>query len=381
MNTPIKSPKIYVLAGEESGDVLMTPLMQDLQAFFDGKCQFYGVGGRGMSSQMTGQGGQSLFPMQELSVMGLTEVLPRLLPILARIRQVVGDIVRVQPDLILSVDAPDFSFRVIKGVRRKMKNAPVCIHYVAPTVWAWRAGRAAKIARFLDGLLCLLPFEPPYFTKHGLAAAFVGHPVLQTPLAQLPNFRDEAANVTGLFFGSRGGEVARNGAVILEAAKILQAQNPDMRFVVPTLPHLVQRIAELLKPLKNVTIAQPQNTDEKATLFSQCHQAIAVSGTVGLELAVAGVPHIIVYKLQRLTYWLARFLVKTPYAHLGNIVLQSPLIPELIQDSATPDAVVDALQRAVRDQKTNQIAPRVKESLTSSQNSVDFIVDRLYNSN
>lgn len=173
MNEHARKPKVFLIAGEPSGDTLGASLMEGLSEKLNGNVEYAGVGGQGMAAA----GLESLFPMEDLSVMGVFEVLPRLPLLLRRIRETASQVERLQPDVLVTIDSPDFCFRVIKKLKARACKVPV-VHYVAPSVWAWRPGRAKKVACILDHLLCLLPFEPPYFEREGLRATFVGHPVV-----------------------------------------------------------------------------------------------------------------------------------------------------------------------------------------------------------
>lgn len=346
----MNSPSIYIIAGEASGDRLGGRLMQSLTQMVGAKIAFRGVGG----AAMKGHGLHTIFPMEDLSVMGLAEVLPRLPLILRRIQQTVSDVLDTKPDIVITIDAPDFSFRVAKALRQKGYKGKL-VHYVAPTVWAWREERAKKVAALYDGILCLLPFEPGYFTREGMQAAFVGHSVLEegwdhTDPSGVRLHYDVPANkkVLGLFFGSRVGELNRVGPVLRDAAVRLAQRHSDMHIISVTLPHVEKLACNLLQdmPCKAAVISDPNH---KFHAFAAMDVAIATSGTVGLELAVAGVPHIIGYKFNSLTYALAKPRVKTKYAHLANILLDYPLVPEFIQKNCTAEKLAQAAELYLQD--------------------------------
>ncbi len=347
------APHIYVIAGEESGDALGGRLISALKKE-NPACRFSGIGGKAMAAQ----GLSSLFPMQDLSVMGVFEILPRLPLLLRRIRECAEDILRRRPDIVVTIDSPDFAFRVVKAVRRQMKKddgkdpspapAPLFYHMVAPTVWAWRPGRAKKVAKIYDGIFCLYPFEPPYFTAHGMEAWFIGHPMMESALhdADPASFHRAGKTVIGLLFGSRHGEIDRIGAAIAGAAAKIKAQKEDAVFLCPTLPHLADGISALLETYGLASCAQvliPDTEDEKCAAFRAMNAAIAVSGTAGLELAVAGVPHVIAYRFGWLSWLLARLMIRVRYAHLGNILLDAPVVPEFLQEACTPGAISEAV--------------------------------------
>lgn len=333
----------YMIAGEPSGDLLGGRLMVAISQMAGQRAVFYGVGG----SSMRGHGLFSLFPMNDLSVMGVAEVLPRLPLILRRIKQTIADVMAKNPAVVVTIDAPDFCFRVANGLREAGYKGKL-VHYVAPTVWAWRPERAKKVAALYDGIMCLLPFEPGYFTREGMKAAFVGHSVLEegwdhTDPSGLRLHYNIPANkkVLGLLFGSRVGELNRVGPVLREAALLIAQGNPDLHIVTVTLPHVEKLARNLLRemPCTTTVIVDPNH---KFHTFSVMDAAIATSGTVGLELAVAGVPHVIGYKINPLTHALVRSKIKTKYAHLANILLNYPLVPEFIQGDCKPEALAHA---------------------------------------
>ncbi len=370
---------IYLIAGEASGDFLGAQLMKAVKAQVP-DTKFSGIGG----TLMKEQGLESLFPMNDLSVMGIFEVLPRLRLILKRIKQTTLNIINNKPDIVITIDAPDFSFRVIKGVRKRINNAPKFIHYVAPTVWAWRPKRAAKVAKFLDGMICLFNFEPAYFEKEGLKAIAVGHPMMESGIKEAkPAVIGKAdTKKIGLFFGSRGGEIKRISPVILKTIQRIIEEDPNLELIIPTLPHLENQIFDILKDIK-VPCHVITDKDKKWSAFKACDVALAVSGTVGLELAAANVPHVIAYRMNPITYKIIRRFIKAPYAHLANIILEREVVPEFIQEDCDPEDIAFELlslmdnERYQRNQTDGFI--KVRESIGSLENpsktAADFILD------
>ena len=327
--------KIYIIAGEASGDFLAAQLMRSLKEQ-NPDCEFYGVGG----ALMEHEGLRPLFPMRELSVMGIAEIAPKIFSLLKRINETVRDIEDTQPDVIITVDAPDFSFRVQKKIRKRANTKAKQIHYVAPTVWAWRPGRAKKIAQFLDGLICLFPFEPPFFEKEGLKSIAIGHPMMQSGILEakaLP-LGDPDKQKLGVFFGSRHGELNKMGPVLKESVLKIYESNRNIELIVPTLPHLREKIVAMTNDLP-MTVHVDANKDQKWRIFKSCDAAIAVSGTVGLELAIANVPHLIAYKMNPITWQIIKRIIRTRFAHLANILLQKEAVPEFIQDNCTADKI------------------------------------------
>jgi len=349
--SPDKPLHICLIAGEPSGDVLGGRLIKALHEQHS-HIVISGVGGVSMAAE----GLQSLFPMEELSVMGLAEILPRIPQILKRIKQTASHVQEQKPDIVITIDSPDFSFRVARKIKEQQGKLPKMIHYVAPTVWAWRPERAAKLAHLYDGILCLFPFEPPYFEKEGMKAAFVGHSMMETltPSSNTKAVRKrlgaaEQAKLMGVFFGSRRGELKRMGPILRQAALDFSKKNRDVFIIAPTLPHLENSVRELLKDIhgRKEVITDPEF---KKDTFKALDYAVATSGTIGLELAVANVPHIIGYKTNRLTWALVKPKLTIKYAHLANILMDKEgiadrmIIPEFIQEECTAENMTRALQ-------------------------------------
>ncbi|MCC9622997.1 lipid-A-disaccharide synthase [Thalassospira sp. MA62] len=345
MSNNTSSPKIMLVAGEASGDQLGGRLMAAIKAQAP-DVQFIGVGG----PRMEGEGLQSLFPMNEMSVMGLAEVLPHIPHLLKRISQTAQYARDQKPDVVVTIDAPDFSFRVGK----KLKGAGIpLVHYVAPSVWAWRPGRAKKIAGFLDHLLALLPFEPPYFEKEGLPTTFIGHSAVEERHdGDGQRFRanhavGENTKVLAVLPGSRNSEVKRLLPVFREVADAMAAKYPDARIVVPT----VSKVADTVRtemaswPLNPIVVATDQDRHDA---FAAADCALAASGTVSLELAIAGVPHVIAYQVNRITGWIAKCLIKIDTVTIVNLVLKNKLIPEFLQDNCKPKKIIPVLDDLMR---------------------------------
>ena len=347
MSEPLK---IFLVAGEASGDLLGASLMRALRQL-NPDVQFHGVGGR----RMIAEGLESLFPMEELSVMGLSEVLPRMFHILARIRQTVKEIIKVKPDAVVTIDSPDFCFRVLKKLKGKTKDIP-CIHYVAPSVWAWRPGRAKEVAGFLDHILTLLPFEPPYFEEHGLSATFVGHPVVEREnrgdgdrFRRKHNLKPDQP-ILCMLPGSRMSELSRLLDKFSETADKVLRNKHNAVIVIPTLPHLKGYIEQFFvgKGINPIVIT---NEKEKFDAFAASMIALAASGTVSLELAVSDTPHIIAYKLSPVSAWFAKRMIKTPYVDLVNILLKRPVVPELLLEQCEPKPMTKELMRLMGDKE------------------------------
>jgi lipid-A-disaccharide synthase len=323
------SKSIYIIAGETSGDVLGARLMYAMGSQTD--LNFNGIGG----AMMAQNGLQSLFPMDELSVMGIFEIIPKIPHLLKRINETAKDIIARQPNIVVTIDSPDFCKRVVKKVRANCPNTKF-IHYVAPTVWAWRESRAEVMADLFDGLICLLPFEPPYFEKYALKAQFCGHPIVEA----MPDEQFER-NPTEILIlpGSRRGEVTKMAPVFADVFRRLKANHQSLQASIVALPYVKDIIDEAFNDV-DVQYIAPESRYEA---FQTAGFAIATSGTVGLELAVAGCPHIVAYKMNPLTYLVGKMLVKTKYAHLINIMEKRMIIPEFIQGQCNADDILKGL--------------------------------------
>lgn len=342
-------PLIFLVAGEPSGDALGARLMAALRARTGGAVRFAGVGGEGMA----GQGLDSLFPMADLSVMGVAEVLPRLPRILRRLAETEREARRLRPAAVVTIDAPDFCFRLAKRLRGA--GIPL-IHYVAPSVWAWRPGRARKIAAFLDHLMALLPFEPPYFEREGLACTFVGHPVVESGAdgGDGRRFRERHGIAPGaplvcVLPGSRRSETARLLPVFAQALARLRATRPDLVAVVPVIGAVAGEVARAVTDWPVPATVVHERAD-KIDAFAAADVALAASGTVALELAMAETPAVIAYRVNPLTAWLARRLVRVSYANLVNLVLDRPAVPELLQGDCRPERLAAALDTLLADE-------------------------------
>jgi lipid-A-disaccharide synthase len=346
MNAPIN---IFIIAGEASGDSLGANLMRALKQLHP-DAVFNGVGG----SKMQAEGLKSLFPMEDLSVMGIAEVLPRVFKILGRIRQTARAIRNSRPDAVVTIDSPDFCFRVIKKLKKRVKDIP-CIHYVAPSVWAWRPGRAEQVSKFLDHLLTLLPFEPPYFEKHGLGATFVGHPVVERQENRGDGDRFRRTQglkpdqpILCMLPGSRMSELTRLLEKFSETADIVLRNKHQAVIVIPTLPHLKAPIDKFFIG-KGINPILVYTERDKFDAFAASSIAIAASGTVSLELAMTDTPHIIAYKLSPMSAFLAKHLIKIPYVNLINILLKRQVVPELLLEDCEPQKMSKELLRLMGD--------------------------------
>ena len=337
--------KIMLVAGEASGDALGAPLMQALRNQSDDEIEFSGVGG----PLMTGQGLKSLFPMSDLAVMGIAEILPRLRLILSRLKEAEELARDTSPDVLVTIDSPGFTFRL--GKKLKGAGFPV-VHYVAPTVWAWKPKRAKKIAQFLDHLLVLLPFEPPWFEREGLACTFVGHSAVSHDKGDGRAFRGrhgiaDDAPVLGLLPGSRQGEVTRLLPVFMETAHQLSGQIEGLKLVVPAVDHVAGLIHSCFEAAGlDVVIV---GSDEKSDALAAMTGALAASGTVTLELTLAGVPTIAAYRMNPLTMMIVKRMASVSSVSLTNLILEQDIIPEYLQEDCTAANLAPAVADILTD--------------------------------
>ena len=335
-------PLIFLVAGEPSGDAIGARLMAALRRETNGAIRFAGVGG----PRMTTEGLASLFPMSDLTLFGLAEVLPKIKLIKVRIEQTVAAARAARPAAVVTIDSPGFSFRV---QRRLGGGWTKRIHYVAPTVWAWRPGRAREIARFLDRLLVLLPFEPPYFDAVGLRCDFVGHPVVEEGAGKGDSAGFRARHgispetpILVVLPGSRRSEVRVLLPIFAEVLVRLRARFPNLQTVVPT----VETVAADVKRAASawpVPAAVIEGTTEKYDAFAAGTAAMAASGTVSLELGLARLATVIAYRLHPVSAAVVRRLLKVRYATLANIILDRMAVPEFIQERCRPDLIADAV--------------------------------------
>ncbi len=344
--------KLFLIAGEASGDALGAALMAGLRALMPG-VEFHGVGGPLMAQE----GLESLFPMEELSVMGLVEVLPKYRHLKRRIAETAAEAVRRAPDALVTIDSPDFCLRVARAARAAVPGLRT-IHYVAPTVWAWRPGRAARMAEVIDHVLALFPFEPPYMQAAGMGCDFVGHPVVAQPRAsdaEAAAFRDRlgvGAEEPLLLClpGSRRGEVTRLAPRFGQTIAEFRDRAPEMRVVVPT----VRGVSALVRDITRKWPVVPEVVESEAdrrTAFAAADLALAASGTVSLELAANRVPMVIAHDFNRLTWWMLKRAALIDTVTLVNIVSETRVVPEFLGPACRPGPIATALVRLVDDKE------------------------------
>jgi lipid-A-disaccharide synthase len=340
-------PLIFVIAGEQSGDNLAARLLHSLKRKTGGNIRFAGVGG----AQSEREGLQSLFPMRELSLMGLAEVLPHLPRLIRRIKQTAETAKAMRPDAVVTVDSPSFTLRVAERLRGS--GIPV-IHYVAPQLWAWRPGRVRKLVRRVDHLMALLPFETEFFAGYGLDCSYVGHPVLESGADKGDGaaFRrrrgiPDDTRLLSVVPGSRHGELRRHLPIFAEALRLLSEKHPDLCLVVPVLESTAPIVEAAAKDWPNPAILVAP--EERFDAFAACDAAIAKSGTVTLELALANVPMVVAYRINPATAFVVRRLVTVPHASLVNLLTKREVIPERLQENCTPQKLAEMADSLLSD--------------------------------
>ncbi|GHE01356.1 lipid-A-disaccharide synthase [Defluviimonas sp. 20V17] len=337
--------KLFLVAGEASGDRLGAALMEGLKTLAPGVA-FAGVGG----PLMQAQGLQSLFPMDELSVMGIAEILPKYRKLRRRLHQTAEAVLADPPDALITIDSPDFCLRVARLVRARRPEQRT-IHYVAPSVWAWRPGRAAKMAEVIDHVLALLPFEPPLMQAVGMSCDFVGHPVVAEPratAAEAQAFREThgigKAPLILVLPGSRRGEVGRLGPVFGAALGLVVAARPEARVVLPTVAHVAGAVRAMAAAWPGAPVVV-ETADDKRAAFAAADVALAASGTVSLELAANAVPMVIGYNFNRLTWEIIKRRALIDTVTLVNLVSDTRVVPEFLGPACRAEAIAPALLR------------------------------------
>jgi lipid-A-disaccharide synthase len=336
--------KIFLIATEESGDRLGASLMKVLRQRLGGAVRFEGIGGR----EMAREGLASLFPIEELSIMGLAAVVTRLPMILRKIRETAEAVMQASPDILVIIDSPDFTHRVARRVRARDPAIPI-IDYVSPSVWAWRPGRARAMSAYVDHVLALLPFEPEAYRRlRGPPCSYVGHPLTEQiatlrPGADEQRRREAPPPVLLVLPGSRRGEVRHHMAVFGATLGLLQAEGVVFELILPTMPHLADAVREGVAswPVQPRIVIGEQ---EKRAAFRIARAALAKSGTVTLELALAGVPMVTAYRTGAIEAWILLRAINVSSVILANLVVGENVVPEFLQRDCTPEKLSGALR-------------------------------------
>jgi lipid-A-disaccharide synthase len=346
---------LYLVAGEASGDMLGARLIAALRRRRP-DLRFAGVGG----DRMAEQGFRSLFPMRELALMGFLEVLPNLRRLAGRLNETGADIAARQPALVVTIDSPGFTLRV--AARAKAQGFRV-VHYVAPQVWAWRPGRARKIARQADRILALLPFEAPFFEQAGIPVSFVGHSILESGADQgnAARFRTRHGLTPGervvlVMPGSRRSEVSRLLPVFGETLRRTEAQLPGLRPVLPLagpVEDSVRAMAASWHPAPILVRDVAEKYDAFAAARESHGAGLIKSGTSSLEVALAGVPMVVGYKVNPISAAIARRLIQVRFVSIVNLLADAAVIPEYLQERCTPEALSAELVRLLTDHEAS----------------------------
>jgi lipid-A-disaccharide synthase len=341
--------RIFLVATEESGDRLGANLMKVLRQRLGGAVTFEGVGGLSMARE----GLTSRFPIEELSIMGLTAVVRQLPMILRRIRETADAVTKASPDILVIIDSPDFTHRVARRVRARDPSIPI-VDYVSPSVWAWRPGRARAMCRYIDHVLALLPFEPEAYQRlRGPPCSYVGHPLIEQigslrPSPDEQRRRDQAPPVLLVLPGSRRSEIKHHMVTFGVTLGRLAAEGVPFDLILPTMPHLLEAVREGVKRWKvepRIVIGE----QEKRAAFRIAHAALAKSGTVTLELALAGVPMVAAYRAGAVEAWIMRGMIQSNSVILANLVIGENVVPEFIQQDCTSKKLLPALREVVGD--------------------------------
>lgn len=351
-----KKKRIFIIAGEVSGDVLGGHIMSHAKS-----AEFVGVGGENMQRA----GLKSLFPMSDLSVMGIVEVLAHAKTLTGRIKQTVDAILEYKPDLVLTIDSPGFAKSVIKQIRKSDAGKKLIAqglrfhHVVAPQVWAWRSGRAKKYAKLFDKLYAFFDFEIPYFTKYGLDTVAVGHPIADGLIGM--HTAKQTEKIITLIPGSRMSEVKKLLPLMRDVVdRLVRNGYSKYKFVIPTVETTVKYVEQEIKkwPVKPVLVSSVDRYD----LYTKTYIAIAASGTVSAELAMLHVPTVVVYKMNPITTWIGRRLIRVKWVSLVNILLNCSVYPECLGGDANAESVLDAVQQLTIPSKRKKMIDALKSA-------------------
>jgi lipid-A-disaccharide synthase len=341
--------KIFLVAAEPSGDRLGASLMQGLRQRASEPLRFLGVGG----PEMTAAGLHSLYPIDDFSIIGFAAIPRRLPRILGRLVTTVRAVLAHRPDALVVIDSPSYTLWIARFVRMADRSIPI-VDYVSPSVWAWRPGRARSMQRFVDHILALLPFEPGVHRRlGGPPCSYVGHPLIEEVAKLRPDANELARRAADppivlVLPGSRSGEIDRLTSVFGQALGLVQDRVGPIEVVVPTVSHLLPAVTEATAawPVRPRIVAEPT---EKQAAFRVARVALAKSGTVTLELALAGVPMVTAYKVSVVEAWIARRLIRVPSVILANLVLEQNAVPELLQENCTAERLAAALVPLISD--------------------------------
>ena len=336
--------RIYLIATEPSGDVIGSNLINSLKKEKGIKVEIYGIGGTKMiESGLV----KSLFPIKELSIFGIFEIIPKIYKVLSLLKRTEKDLIKIKPDVLITIDSPDFNFRILKRISNKIPFTTK-IHYVAPTVWAWRSGRAKYLSNYIDKLLTILPFEKKYFTKYNLNTKFVGHPVYEIRKYKTINKKNlyfkykikNGCKIISFLPGSRLSELKKSIPVLIETINLIKNRSDlNIHVLFYILPHLKKYFNKYNFDFPYSLVDETDKYDA----FKISNAAISSSGTVAVELSYFSIPTIVIYKLNFLSYLIAKIFVKIKHANLLNILAKKYIIPEFLQFKCRPDLICNEL--------------------------------------
>jgi len=332
--------KIFIVTGEPSGDKLASTVISKL-IMINPDIKFSSVGGAHLNSL----GIQSIFDLKEITYLGFTSVLFNIFKIRNRINKTVDEIIKFNPDILFSVDSPDFTLRVAKRVKKINSNIKT-IHYVAPQVWIWREGRVKKFKKFIDHMLLLFNFEKKYFDKEDIPNTFVGHPLLEQnkrSKIDLSSLINKDKKIISIFAGSRNSETNVLLPILCDFIKLMNKKFNDYSFVFHATDENRELIVNFIKNnnLTNSQVISDENI--KSQILSSSVFAVAKSGTVSLEICNANIPSIIIYKINMINYWIMKFLVKVKFANIVNIINNKEVIPELLQGECNAKEIFNSV--------------------------------------
>jgi len=352
-----REPRVYLVAGEASGDRLAADLLRELKK--NPKLRAFGVGG----PMLKAAGQEQSLDLAKHAVVGLTDVLKNLPKFLKIFREVKHEIAEVNPDVVVLVDYPGFNLRLAKALHRE-RNGPAVVYYVSPQVWAWKAGRAKTMERILERLLVIFPFEVDWFARHApkLKTRWVGHPLADRWIEQAHAQRDEIPCVA-LLPGSRTKEIEKHWPVLLKTAQRIVQEQRNVRFISMATNHeMRQKLEEIWAKYPMSGVSLDILSGQSLTQLTRCSLAIVASGTATLECAMAGLPMLVVYQASWLTYWIGRMLVKLPYLSMVNVLAGEKVVPEFLQGAAEPERLARAALQILRNPKgAETMAIRIRE--------------------
>ena len=352
-----REPRVYLVAGEASGDRLAADLLRELKK--NPKLRAFGVGG----PMLKAAGQEQSLDLAKHAVVGLTDVLKNLPKFLKIFREVKHEIAEVNPDVVVLVDYPGFNLRLAKALHGE-RNGPAVVYYVSPQVWAWKAGRAKTMERILERLLVIFPFEVDWFARHApkLKTRWVGHPLADRWIEQAHAQRDEVPCVA-LLPGSRTKEIEKHWPVLLKTAQRIVQEQRNVRFISMATNHeMRQKLEEIWAKYPMSGVSLDILSGQSLTQLTRCSLAIVASGTATLECAMAGLPMLVVYQASWLTYWIGRMLVKLPYLSMVNVLAGEKVVPEFLQGAAEPGRLARAALQILRNPKgAETMAIRIRE--------------------